>query len=220
MQYGVFYLKALKEQEDWYNIIDYANEMLFYDNSNINILEMKAEAQETEFEYTEAISTYERLYDITSDFKYAINISKILVEDSNFKDAFKWAKEAVLSAESNPNQEGKGEAVFQKAEVLFYLGRSCQDQSISFWDKIVYEIALKDYKKAYEFKNYNAQLRVNELEKDNYYITTTSDWAQYASGVNEVCPSCQNDKIEDSFKGLLFIYYNKGKEKNEYSYWL
>ena len=213
MQYGLFYLKALKEQEDWYNIIDYADEMLFYDNSNISILEMKAEAQETEFEYTEAISTYERLFDITSDFKYAVNISKILVEDSNFKDAFKWAKEAVVSAESNPNQEGKGEAVFQKAEVLFYLGRSCQDQSISFWDKIVYEIALKDYKKAYEFKNYNAQLRVNELEKDNYYITTTSDWAQYASGVNEVCPSCQNDKIEDPLKDCYSFITTKVKKK-------
>ena len=174
---------------------------------------MKAAAQETEFEYSEAISTYERLYDVTSDFKYAVNISKILVEDSNFKDAFKWAKEAVESAESNPNQEGKGEAVFQKSEVLFYLGRSCQDQSISFWDKIVYEIALKDYKKAYELKNYNAQLRVNELEKDNYYITTPSDWAQYASGVNEGCPSSQNDKIEDSLKDCYSFISTKVKKK-------
>ena len=90
--------------------------MLFYDNTNIGILEMKAAAQETEFEYIEAISTYERLYDVTSDFKYAVSISKILVEDSNFIDAFKWAKEAVESAESNPNQEGKGEAVKKKED--------------------------------------------------------------------------------------------------------
>ena len=61
-------LKALKEQEDWYEIISYANEMLFYDNNNINILEAKAEAQETEFEYSEAILTYEKLYDISNDY--------------------------------------------------------------------------------------------------------------------------------------------------------
>ena len=84
--------------------------MLFYDNSNIGILEMKAAAQETEFEYTEAISTYERLHDITSDFKYAVNISKILVEDSNLKMHLNGQKK-LLNQRINPNQEGKGEAV-------------------------------------------------------------------------------------------------------------
>ena len=63
--------------------------MLFYDNNNINILEAKAEAQETEFEYSEAILTYEKLYDISNDYRYAISISKILVEDANFKEAYK-----------------------------------------------------------------------------------------------------------------------------------
>ncbi len=200
LQYGLYYLKALKEQEDWYEIISYADEMLFYDNNNINILEAKAEAQETEFEYSEAILTYEKLYDISNDYRYAISISKILVEDANFKEAYKWSKEAVTSTESNPNEQGKGEAVFQRAEVLFYLGRSCQDQNINFWDKIVYEIALKDYKKAYDLRNYNAQLRVNELEKDSYYITTPTDWALNASGVGEVCPSCPNDKVDVRLK--------------------
>ncbi len=200
LQYGLYYLKALKEQEDWYEIISYADEMLFYDTNNVNILEAKAEAQETEFEYLEAISTYEKLYDITNEYRYAINISKILVEDANFKEAYKWAKEAVVSTESNPGEQGKGEAVFQRAEVLFYLGRSCQDQNINFWDKIVYEIALKDYKKAYDLKNYNAQLRVNELEKDSYYITTPTDWALNASGVGEVCPSCINEKVDVKLK--------------------
>ena len=199
-QYGLYYLQALKEQEDWYDIISYADEMLFYNNENTDILEMKAEAQETEFEYSDAMATYETLFDITNEYKYAINISKILVEDSNFKDAYKWAKEAVAVSETNSNELGKGESIYQRAEVLFYLGRSCQNQNINFWDKIVYEIALRDYKKSYELKNYNAQLRVNELEKDNYYITTPTDWALNASGVNEVCPSCQDDKVDVDLK--------------------
>ncbi len=200
LQYGLYYLQALKEQEDWYDIISYADEMLFYDNENTDILEMKAEAQETEFEYSDAMATYETLFDITNEYKYAINISKILVEDSNFKDAYKWAKEAVTVSETDSNELGKGESIYQRAEVLFYLGRSCQNQNINFWDKIVYEIALRDYKKSYELKNYNAQLRVNELEKDNYYITTPTDWALNASGVNEVCPSCQDDKVDVDLK--------------------
>ena len=199
-QYGLYYLQALKEQEDWYNIISYADEMLFYDDENIDILAIKAEAQETEFEYSDAINTYEELYDITSEYKYAIDISKILVEDSNFKDAYKWAKEAVETSSDNVNQLEKGESVYQRGEVLFYLGRSCQDQNINFWDKIVYQIALKDYKEAYKLKNYNAKLRVTELEKDNYYITTATDWALNASGVNEVCPSCENDKVDAPLK--------------------
>ena len=94
----------------------------------------------------------------------------------------------------------KGESVYQRGEVLFYLGRSCQNQNISFWDKIVYQIALKDYKEAYKLKNYNAKLRITELEKDNYYITTATDWALNASGVSEVCPSCTNDKVDVPLK--------------------
>ena len=200
LQYGLYYLRSLKEQEEWYDIISYADEMLFYDNENIYILEMKAEAQETEFEYHDAVATYEDLYDIASNYKYAIDISKILVEESNFEDAYRWAKEAVEASSKNANQSEKGESIYQRGEVLFYLGRSCQDQNINFWDKIVYQIALKDYKEAYKLKNYNAKLRVTELEKDNYYIATATDWALNASGANEVCPSCKNDMVDVSLK--------------------
>ena len=49
--------------------------------------------------------------------------------------------------------------------------------------------------------------------RDSYYITTPSDWAQYASGVNEVCPSCQNDKIEDSLKDCYSFISTKVKKK-------
>ena len=38
------------------------------------------------------------------------------------------------------------------------------------------------------------------MEKDNYYITTATDWALNASGVNEVCPSCANDKVDAPLK--------------------
>ena len=37
---AIFYLKALRDQEDWYSIIEYADEMLFYDNSNISIFDI------------------------------------------------------------------------------------------------------------------------------------------------------------------------------------
>ena len=84
---------------------------------------------------------------------------------------------------------------------MFYsVAESCTGEALSFWDKIVYEIALKDYKKAYDLRNYNAQLRVNELEKDSYYITTPTDWALNASGVGEVCPNCPNEKVDVKLK--------------------
>ena len=195
--YGITLLRALEELEKLDDLIERADEILYYDEENTVILGMKAEAQETLFDYEAALETYEQLYEITDEPKHAINISKILITESNYKEAYNWAEKAV---EASDDRE-KGESIFQRAEALLYLARSCEDKNINFWDKIVYQIALNDYREAYGLKYYTAGTRKKELEDNrDYYLPKPTDWALNASGVSEVCPSCKNNKVDVPLK--------------------
>ncbi len=194
---GIYFLQALKEIDEHQQIVDYADEMLFYEPENIIILEFLAESYVTIYEYSLARDVYDKLFGINQDYKYAVEISKIFIEEEQYQKAYTWSEKAVSATINN---EPRGEAVFQRAEVLFYLAKSCQDSELSFWDKIVYELALEDYEIAYQFGQYNARIRKNSLAKDDYYITTPTDWFLNASGVDSASPSRYSEKITVSLK--------------------
>ena len=207
LQYGFFFLQALIELENYDDLIDYADEVLMYDSSDgsnplaLKILELKAESYLTLYNNAMAKSTYEELYLIDNSYKYAIEISKILVEEEKYTDAYLWVEKAVSgSIGVNDNKMGKGESYFQRAEVLYSSAQSCQDPSgeLNFWDKVVYDIALEDYNSAYDNGQYNAATRKKFLEEN--YISSPSDWFLNASDVKMVCPSCSNDKVVPALK--------------------
>ena len=140
-------------------------------------------------------------YLIDNNYKYAIELSKVLVDEEKYSSAYTWVEKAVASSTGkNDNKIGKGESYFQRAEVLYSLAQSCQDPSgeLNFWDKIVYDIAIEDYILAYDNGQYNAATRKKFLEE--HYITSPSDWFLNASYVKDVCPSCRNDKIVPPLK--------------------
>jgi len=207
LQYGFFFLQALAELENYDDLIAYADEIIMYDSSGgadplaLKILELKAESYLTLYNNNMAKSTYEELYLIDSNYKYAIEMSKILVEEEKYSDAYLWVEKAVAgSTGANDNKIGKGESYFQRAEVLYSVAQSCQDPSgeLGFWDKIVYDIALEDYILAYDNGQYNAATRKKFLN-DNY-ISSPSDWFSNASDVKVVCPNCKNDKVVPPLK--------------------
>ena len=41
-----------------------------------------------------------------------------------------------------------GEAFFQRAEVIFSLGEFCSQESLSFNDKVIFELSWEDYSEA------------------------------------------------------------------------
>jgi len=195
---GIIFLRALEGLENLEDLIYYADEMLRYDDENITILTIKAEAQENIFDYEAALETYEELYDITGIYSYAIDVSKIYATNDDYESAYKWSEEAI---DASTDDKEKGESLYQRGETLLYLARSCEDKNINFWDKIVYQLALEDYIESYNLKNYSAGTRKVELqEQGNYYLPKATDWALSASGVKEVSPSERNDKIDVPLK--------------------
>ena len=199
-QNAIFFLEALRELEEFEELVKYSDEMLIYNRTNPQILELKAESYLTLYEYVLAQDVYEELYSIDSNYKYAIEISKILVEQEMYELAYTWSEKALSQASLDENKFGKGESLFQRAEVLYSAAQSCQSVSgeLNFWDKIVYEIALEDYIESYNNGQYNAATRKKFLQEN--YITTASDWFLNASGVLKACPSCRDDKIVPSLK--------------------
>ena len=76
-----------------------------------------------------------------------------------------------------------------------------EDTPRSFWDKIIYDLALEDYITAYESGQYNAASKKKTLQNSEYELTTqTQDWFLNASGTDRVCPSCKNDKVTARLK--------------------
>ena len=85
------------------------------------------------------------------------------------------------------NISGKnGEAIYQRAEVYFSVAESCSNDPLSFWDKIVYEIAWYDYKAASN-KSYSQAYSRRDFVGENL-ITTSADWFMRPDGEKEVLP--------------------------------
>ena len=207
LQYGYYFLEALMNLGNYDDVVDYADEVLMYGGSDfsnplgLKILELKAESYLTIYNNAMAKDTYEQLYLIDNNYKYAIELSKILIDEEKYNDAYDWAEKAVSEALNlSDNKIGKGESFFQRAEVLYSVAQSCQDPSgeLNFWDRIVYDLALEDYILAYDNGQYNAAAR-KKFVKENY-TTSPSDWFLNASDVKNVCPSCRNDKVVPNLK--------------------
>ena len=127
------------------------------------------------------METYEILIKVDpTNYKVVLEISKILLNKEQFKDAINWADKAI-------NISGnRGAAYYQRAEIYFSIAESCSQDPLQFWDKIVYEISWEDYKIAVNKGYKQAKSRRDFLEEN--YITTSADWFMRPEGENEVKP--------------------------------
>ena len=107
-------------------------------------------------------------------------LTKILSNKEQYPEALEWSEKAVSMSGQ------KGEAIYQRAEVYFSLAESCSRDPLTFWDKVVYEIAWEDYKTASNKGYSHAKSRRNFIG-DNF-ITTSSDWFMRPEGEQEVTP--------------------------------
>ena len=89
---------------------------------------------------------------------------------------------------------------------MYAAAQSCQDPTgeLSFWDMIVYDIALEDYINAYDNGQFNAATKKKFIETN--YITNASDWFINTSGnIGEVSPSHDNDNVPKLKECYLWI---------------
>ena len=168
IQYGLDYVNSLLNNENQNKALDVLLELKTYDKFNKEILEKTSSIYLDNSENELALGTFEQLYKIDKNYKTAIEISKLLIEEENYKSALDWSEIAIKSSGEN------GASLFQRAEVFFALADACSGESLSFSDKLVYEISFEDYSSALKKGFYRAKARKEFLEENN--ITSKGDW--------------------------------------------
>ena len=169
LSYGLDYAMGLKNKGLDEKVIDVCKSLIVYDKYNLDVLKLKAESHLNIYEDDFALEVYLDIDKISpNDYNVEIEISKIYINKEDFRSAYTWADKAVKSSGN------KGEALYQRAEVFYSIAESCTGEYLSFWDKVVYEIAWQDYKSAANSGYSRASTRSNFLYENN--ITKTSDW--------------------------------------------
>ena len=181
IQYGLDYVKTLQNLGDNGRVVEICNELLIYDKYNKYVLQNLAEAYQNLYKEEDALDIYQTLAKVDpTNFKIAIDISKILINQEKYQNALEWADKAISISNS------KGNAFYQRAEVYFAVAESCSGDPLQFWDKIVYEISWKDYQTAVN-KGYKQAKPRRDFLVENY-ITTSADWFMRPEGKTEVQP--------------------------------
>ena len=169
IQYGIDYAKGLLEAGMDTRSVEVCQSLLVYDKFNTTILKLLGDSYLNQYNDDSALEAYENLVNIDpTNYNIAIEISKIYTNKEDFKLALKWAQNAIESSGSN------GESFYQRAEVYYSLAESCTGDALSFWDKVVYEIAWEDYNSSIKNGYYRAKTRRDFLAENN--ITSSSDW--------------------------------------------
>lgn len=169
IQYGLEYIKTLKDSDDYEKIIQVCNELIIYEKYNIMVLRNLGDAYLNLYKEDEALVVYKDISKADpTNYEIAMEVSKILINQDKFSEALDWATRAI-------NISGKkGKAFFQRAEVYFAIAENCSSVDPSFWDKVVYEISWEDYTSAANKGYIQAKAR-RDFVGDNF-ITTSADW--------------------------------------------
>ena len=168
IQYGLEYVNSLMNNEDQNKALEVLLKLRTYDKFNKDILEKMSSIYLDNSENNLALDSFQNLYKIEKNYKTAIEISKILIEEEDYKSALDWSITAIEDSGEN------GASLFQRAEVYFALADACSGESLTFNDKLVYEISFEDYSSALKKGFYRARARKEFLEENN--ITSKGDW--------------------------------------------
>ena len=92
-----------------------------------------------------------------------------------------------------------GKCYFQRAEVLVQTAENFRSDDIGFCDRLVYDLAMDDYQKAYDNNNFNGlRYKKNLIE----FGTTIGDWFLIGEQYTKMSPSseeCLDMKKSDCY---------------------
>jgi len=181
LQYGKDYLKGLLDRDRSEEAVLVCNELIVYDKYDTQVLKYLGDAYLDLYKEDLAIETYESIANIDkSDYLNSIELSKLYINKENFELSLRWAEQAVQFSGK------KGIALNQRAEVYFSLAEFCSSESLTFWDKLVFEIAWQDYSEAAKSGYGRAKGRADFLYENN--ITMASDWFMTSETADELIP--------------------------------
>jgi tetratricopeptide (TPR) repeat protein len=162
VSYGLDYADKLIVADRANDAIDVLQQVVDVDPSSKVAYRKLAQAYDSSDRLKDAARTYERLFKLDPrDFRVAIKISDVYVEDQDYNSAFNWADKAVtLSSE--------GEAFAAKGNVYYKAFQSCRSGEISVDDRVIATLAYELFIQAEEngFSRYSGSkewLKVNEV---------------------------------------------------------
>ncbi len=128
-----------------------------------------ANAYDSANRLSDAAKTYERLFRLDPrDFRVAIKIAEVYVEDQDYSSAFGWADKAVTLS-------GEGEAYGAKGNVYYKAFQACRSGDISIDDRVVATLAYQLYEDA-EDKGYSRYSRSKDWLKENEVLFGKAQW--------------------------------------------
>jgi tetratricopeptide (TPR) repeat protein len=169
VSYGLDYADKLIVADRANDAIDVLQQVVDVDPSSKVAYRKLAQAYDSSDRLKDAARTYERLFKLDPrDFRVAIKISDVYVEDQDYNSAFNWADKAVtLSSE--------GEAFAAKGNVYYKAFQSCRSGEISVDDRVIATLAYELFIQAEEngFSRYSGS---KEWLKENEVLFGKPQW--------------------------------------------
>ena len=149
--------------------IDILKQVVDVDPSSKVAYRKLAQSYDSNDRLKDAAQTYERLFKLDPrDFRIAIKISDVYVEDQDFKSAFNWADKAVTLSD-------EGEAYGAKGNVYYKAFQSCRSGEISVDDRVIATLSHNLFEKAEE-KGFSRYSGSKEWLKENEVLFGKAQW--------------------------------------------
>ena len=128
-----------------------------------------AQAYDSADRLSDAARTYERLFKLDPrDFRVAVKISEVYIENQDYSSAFDWADKAVTLS-------GEAEAYGAKGNVYYKAFQICRTGDISINDRVVATLAYKLFEES-ESKGSSRHTRSKEWLKENEVLFGKAQW--------------------------------------------
>ena len=169
ISYGLDYADKLIAADRPDDAADVLEKVVAEDPSSKIALRKLGQAYDIADKLFAAAKTYERLFRLDPrDFRMAVKIAEVYVENQDYSSAYDWADKAV-------NISGEGEAMGAKGNVYYKGFQACRSIDISTDDRIVATLAYQLFDDA-ESKGYSRYSRSKEWLKENEVLFGKAQW--------------------------------------------
>ncbi len=169
ISYGLDYADKLIAADRPDDAADVLEKVVAEDPSSKIALRKLGQAYDIADKLFAAAKTYERLFRLDPrDFRMAVKIAEVYVENQDYSSAYDWADKAV-------DISGEGEAIGAKGNVYYKGFQACRSIDISTDVRIVATLAYQLFDDA-ESKGYSRYSRSKEWLKENEVLFGKAQW--------------------------------------------